>query len=108
MLQQVVLRRTTEALPAEVVSLHREHKKHGSRPTLTQVTATLRALIAPLAIFYVVVDALDECAESEEDALRFVSAVRSLGSSVKLLCTSCFSLVFGNYFDSAEKLEISA
>ncbi|KAK3305076.1 uncharacterized protein B0T15DRAFT_396946, partial [Chaetomium strumarium] len=108
MLQQVVQRRTTKALPAEVLSLHQGHKKHGTRPTLAQVTATLRALTAPLATFHVVVDALDECTESEEDALRFISAVRSLGSSVKLLCTSRFSSIFGNYFDSAVKLEISA
>jgi hypothetical protein len=91
-----------------VLSLYEQHKKHGTRPTLAQLTDTLRALTAGFKPFHVVVDALDECADSEDDALRFISAVRSLGSQVKLLCTSRFSTLLENYFSSAEKIKISA
>ncbi|EAQ83576.1 hypothetical protein CHGG_09980 [Chaetomium globosum CBS 148.51] len=108
LLQQVLQHSTAGTLPAAVESLYRLHKKHGTRPTLAQVTDTLRALTAKFSVFRVVVDALDECAESDNDALRFISAVRSLGSSVKVLCTSRFSTTFERYFDGAEKLEISA
>ncbi|KAH6847660.1 hypothetical protein B0I37DRAFT_391490 [Chaetomium sp. MPI-CAGE-AT-0009] len=107
-LQQVLQHSTTGTLPAEVQSLYDLHKKHGTRPTLAQVTDTLRALAANFSAFRVVVDALDECAESDDDALRFVSTVRSLGPSVKLLCTSRFSTVFERYFEGAERVEISA
>ena len=107
-LQQVLQHSTIGTLPAEVQTLYHSHKKHGTRPTLTQVADTLRALTADFSVFRVVVDALDECAESDEDALRFISAVRSLGPCVKLLCTSRFSTTFERYFDGAEKLEISA
>ncbi|KAH6623387.1 hypothetical protein F5144DRAFT_359637 [Chaetomium tenue] len=107
-LQQVLQHSTAGTLPAEVESLYQLHKKHGTRPTLAQITDTLRALTAKFSVFRVVVDALDECAESEDDALRFISAVRSLGPSVKLLCTSRFSTTFEMYFDGAEKVEISA
>jgi Cdc6-like AAA superfamily ATPase len=108
LLQQVLQHSTTGTLPAEVQSLYHLHKKHGTRPTLAQITDTLRALTANFSAFRVVVDALDECAESDDDALRFISAVRSLGPSVKLLCTSRFSTVFEKYFEGAERVEISA
>jgi hypothetical protein len=108
LLQQVLQHSVTSTLPAEVLSLYELHKKYGTRPTLAQVTNTLGALAAKFTTFRVVVDALDECAESDDDALRFISAIRSLGPSVKLLCTSRFSTVFGNYFGGAKKLEISA
>lgn len=95
-------------LPSEVALLYRSHQKYGTRPTLTQITAALRKLISNFEIFYVVVDALDECAESEEDSIRFVSVISSLGSQVKLLCTSRFSSTFDGYFKDYERLEISA
>jgi hypothetical protein len=65
-------------------------------------------LVAKFKTFRIVVDALDECAVSDHGALRFISAVRSLGSSVKLLCTSRYSTVFESYFVGAETLEITA
>lgn len=58
--------------------------------------------------FHVVVDALDECAESEDEALSFISAVLSLGPSIKLMCTSRPSEIFSSYFQHAEKIEVSA
>jgi hypothetical protein len=108
LLQQVLQHPVTSTLPPEVLSLYELHKKYGTRPTLAQVTNTLEALAAKFTTFRVVIDALDECAESHDDALRFISAIRSLGPSVKLLCTSRFSTVFENYFSAANKLEISA
>jgi hypothetical protein len=108
LLQQVLQHSITSSLPADVLSLYELHKKYGTRPTLDQVTSTLGALAAKFTTFRVVIDALDECAESHDVALRFISAIRSLGPSVKLLCTSRFSTVFENYFSAANKLEISA
>lgn len=57
---------------------------------------------------YVVIDALDECAHSEEEALQFVSLVRSLSSNIKVLCTSRFSTIFESYFGAYEQLQILA
>ncbi|KAK3292991.1 uncharacterized protein B0H64DRAFT_204172 [Chaetomium fimeti] len=108
LLQQVLQHITTTTVPVEIQSLYQLHKKHGTRPTLAQVTDILRILTASFSVFRVVVDALDECAESDDDALRFIAAVRSLGPSVQLLCTSRFSTVFERYFDGAQRIEISA
>ncbi|KAL2186498.1 Pkinase-domain-containing protein [Thermothelomyces heterothallicus CBS 203.75] len=107
-LQQVLQQSRSSTLPEEVLSLYRLHSKHDTRPTLAQVTETLRAVTASFTVFRVIVDALDECAESDDDALRFISAVRSLGPSVRLLCTSRFSSVFERYFAEADSIEISA
>jgi hypothetical protein len=95
-------------LPADVSVLYSQHQKYDTRPTQTQITEILQKLAAKLAKFYIVVDALDECGESEEDALQFMSALSSLGAHVKVLCTSRFSTTFEEYFSQSEKLQISA
>ncbi|KAK4247492.1 kinase-like domain-containing protein [Corynascus novoguineensis] len=107
-LQQVLQQVTTSTLPAEVLSLYQLHKKHGTRPTLVQITDVLRAVTAECIRFRIIVDALDECAESDDGALEFISALRSLDTSVALLCTSRFSSVFEEYFKGADRIEISA
>ncbi|KAG7294108.1 hypothetical protein NEMBOFW57_004172 [Staphylotrichum longicolle] len=103
LLQQILQHSSTKVLPAEILSLYQIHKKHGTRPTLGQITDVLRALVAKIRMLRVVVDALDECADSDHGALRFISAVQSLGPSVKLLCTSRFSTVFESHFVPAGK-----
>ncbi|KAM0218304.1 hypothetical protein ACHAQI_001492 [Fusarium lateritium] len=79
-----------------------------TRPTQTQITEILQKLAAKLETFFIVVDALDECGESEEDALQFMATVSSLGAHVKVLCTSRFSTTFEEHFNQYEKLQISA
>lgn len=108
LLQQVLQRSANDTLPPEVLSLYNLHKKYGTRPTLTQVVDILRKLASTFRTFHVVVDALDECAESEEDALQFVKALSSIGPQIKFLCTSRFSTIFEGYFGGSERLELSA
>ncbi|KAL7791368.1 hypothetical protein V8C37DRAFT_382899 [Trichoderma ceciliae] len=107
-LQQVLQNSSSEVLPSEVATLYSQHQKYNTRPTLAQITDILGKLISTFESFHVIVDALDECADSEEDALRFISAVSSLGSSVKILCTSRSSSVFDAYFSTASRIEIYA
>ncbi|GLA81221.1 hypothetical protein AtubIFM56815_004863 [Aspergillus tubingensis] len=57
---------------------------------------------------FIVIDALDEYSESENDALWFLSTISSVGSKVKIMCSSRFSTTFDAYFNSIEKVEISA
>ncbi|RFU72749.1 serine threonine- kinase chk2 [Trichoderma arundinaceum] len=108
LLQQVLQNSSSEVLPSEVETLYSQHQKYNTRPTLAQITEILGKLVSTFETFHVVIDALDECAESEEEALRFISAVSSLGSSVKILCTSRSSSIFDSYFNTASKIEISA
>ncbi|KAL7926757.1 hypothetical protein ACQKWADRAFT_318066 [Trichoderma austrokoningii] len=105
---QQVLQSSAQALPSEVATLYSQHQKYSTRPTLTQITDVLGKMVSTFESFHVIIDALDECAESSEEALRFVTAVSSLGSSVKIMCTSRSSRRFDAYFSDALTIKISA
>jgi hypothetical protein len=90
------------------LALYNSHKKYGTRPTSKELTDLLGKLTSKYETLFVVIDALDECAESEEDALRFLSSVRSIGWNVRILCSSRFSTTFEAFFISTKKLEIYA
>ncbi|KAH9907762.1 hypothetical protein F4778DRAFT_446080 [Xylariomycetidae sp. FL2044] len=107
-LQQLLQHSTGVHFPPELSSLYDLHRKYGTRPTLTQITDILRKFAVRFKTIHVVIDALDECAETEEDALRLVSDIRSLGAQVKLLCTSRFSTTLESYFEESTRLEIAA
>lgn len=53
-----------------------------------EVKSNLCLLVSKFRLVHVVIDALDESSDREEDGLDFVSSVCSLGSQVKVLCTS--------------------
>ncbi len=108
LLQQLLQRSTDSILPGAVTAMYETHTKDNTRPTLSEVTHNLQDLVSKIPVFYVVVDALDECATSDDDALVFISALRALGPGLRLLCTSRFSTTFESYFSVADKLEISA
>ncbi|KAJ6099060.1 serine/threonine-protein kinase chk2 (cds1) [Penicillium canescens] len=107
-LQQILQHSTSDTMPLEVLSLYNSHKKYGTRPTLTQLSDLLIKLASAFETLFVVIDALDECAVSEEEALQLLSIIRSIGPQVKILCSSRFSTTFEAYFASTEKLEIYA
>lgn len=97
-----------DALDPEVVLLYESHRKYGTRPTLAQLTEVLQKLVPKQQRLHAFVDALDECADSEPEALEFVTAVQALGPQLKILCTSRFSFTFEDYFRKYSKLAISA
>lgn len=108
LLLQVLQHSTNETVLSDVLPLYNSHKKYGTRPTSKELTDLLGKLTSAYESLFVVIDALDEYAESEEDALRFLSTVRSIGSNVKILCSSRFSTTFEIYFVSTKKVEIFA
>lgn len=107
-LQQLLQESTDDVIMADARSLYELHKRYDTRPTITQISDLLCKFVAKLQSVHVFVDALDECTESEAAALQFVSAVRALGSQVKILCTSRFSTTFAEYFNGCSKMVISA
>ncbi|KAH6994707.1 hypothetical protein EDB82DRAFT_502327 [Fusarium venenatum] len=108
LLQQVLHQFPNKTLPAEVSLLYSQHQRYGTRPTHAQTTELLRTLAAKLERVFIVLDALDEFGESEEEALKFMETICSLGSHVKILCTSRFSTTFEEYFSHSARLQISA
>jgi xanthine/CO dehydrogenase XdhC/CoxF family maturation factor len=104
-----VLRRTSSGgLPTEVLSFYALHKKHGTVPTLKQLTDIFRQVCLPCQCIHVIVDALDECALSADSALELIVAVRALGPNIRLLCTSRFSTTFEAFFSDSTRIEIFA
>lgn len=108
LLQQILQNSTDLMLPPEVTVLYNQHRQYDTHPTQTQVTEILAMLTEKLTRIHIVVDALDECAESEEQALQFITMVCSLGPRVRVLCTSRFSTTFEEYFGQSKRLQISA
>lgn len=108
LLEQVLRRLNGDSLPSEVSSLYALHKKYNTHPTLPQITDIFRQVCSRYTAVHIVVDALDECAETEESAIDLIKAVQALGSNVKLMCTSRFSTTFDTFFEKATRLQISA
>ena len=108
LLLQALQQLKSESLPPDALSLYNSHKKYGTRPTSKELMDLLAKLTSSYDKFFVVIDALDECSESEEEALRVLSMIRSVGPNVNILCSSRFSTTFEGYFSSAKVIEIFA
>ncbi|KAH8170601.1 protein kinase domain-containing protein [Sarocladium implicatum] len=102
-----VLRRI-DGLPQEVRAIYDLHKKYDTQPSQEQIIDLLGRVLVRFEKLYIVVDALDECSESESITLSLLSSILQLGNKVQLLCTSRFSSTFDTFFEKAARLEISA
>ncbi|KAK8227641.1 hypothetical protein HDK90DRAFT_514141 [Phyllosticta capitalensis] len=108
LLEQFLRRTTRSGLPEEVNSLYKEHARAGTRPTVDQLAEMFRRLASSHKNIFIVVDALDEFASSDEAALEFVDTVRRLGSNIRLLITSRHSTNFDSFFEDATRINIAA
>jgi hypothetical protein len=107
-LEQIARQSGGSAVPAALLSLYESHKKYDSRPTLTEICSVLGKICSSLKAVRIVFDALDECCESEDEALHVVSNILAIGPTVRLLCTSRFSTPFDAFFKDTPRIEIFA
>jgi hypothetical protein len=84
-LEQVARHSSGDALPAALLSLYESHKKYDTRPTLTEICAVLGKICSSLKAVWVVLDALDECCESVDEALDVVSNILAIGPPVRFV-----------------------
>ncbi|KAL1385276.1 hypothetical protein HDK64DRAFT_256614 [Phyllosticta capitalensis] len=108
LLEQFLRRTTRSGLPEEVNSLYKEHARAGTRPTVDQLAEMFRRLASSHKNIFIVVDALDEFASSDEAALEFVDTIRRLGSNIRLLITSRHSTNFDSFFEDATRINVAA
>lgn len=108
LLVQIIRQTTRSGLPEEVNSLYREHTKKRTRPTAQRISDIFGILTSTHKDIFIVVDALDEFASSDEAALEFVDSVRGLGSNIRLLITSRHSTNFDSFFEDATRINIAA
>jgi hypothetical protein len=91
-----------------VVLLYDRHTKNGTRPGLGEWSPLLQLESRPFAKVFVLVDALDECADSGGVRTSLLAEIRKLPSRVHLLVTSRHSSAIEREFEKAGRLEIRA
>ena len=85
-LQQLLLQ--SSANVSGVLELFQAHTKQKTRPTLSEVRDLLRITIRDFNRTYVVIDALDECSDIDENRETFITELKSLLPYVSLLLVS--------------------
>jgi hypothetical protein len=78
------------------------------RPSLDELTDTLKEEIQTYTKTFVVVDALDECSADNGTRAELLRRIRSLGKTVNLMVTSRDLLSIAGDFEGAKRLYIQA
>jgi len=108
LLKQLVHSRPDIAAP--VTRMHDYHLKQQSRPSLNDIFEALQSVCLSYAVVYIIVDALDECADKDSTRGRLIDKLRELQTrtDVRLLFTSRFIPEITQKFQSNSMLEVRA
>ena len=108
MLKQLVQAQPQLFEPVE--GLYILHQNKGTRPSIDEIFNTLKDAVAHYSTTYIVVDALDECQDSNGTRLQFLARLEDLQSysDIRLMFTSRFIPEIVNRFQNATKLEVQA
>ncbi|KAK0100804.1 hypothetical protein ONS95_007251 [Cadophora gregata] len=105
LVQQIT--RSCTSIPESVRSLYQQHQSRNTRPAVSEYSNLLRDLITIFPRTYLVIDALDECQETNEARSKFIKLLLDLPTNVHLLCTSRKLGDITESFASASSLEIT-
>jgi predicted amino acid-binding ACT domain protein len=108
LLKQLVQSRPNIVAP--VTRIYDDHSKRGSRPSLEEILRVLQSVCSDYTTVYIVVDALDECADRDGARGRLIDKLRELQAriDVRLLFTSRFIPEITQKFQSNPILEVRA
>lgn len=106
LLKQLVQSRPDIAAPVT----HIYHLKPGSKPPLDDIFGALQSVCSNYATVYIIVDALDECADKDGERGRLIDKLRELQArtDVRLLFTSRSIPEITQKFQSNPMLEVHA
>jgi Cdc6-like AAA superfamily ATPase len=106
LLKQLVQNRPDVAAPVT----HIYHVKSGNKPSLDDIFGALQSVCSNHATVYIVVDALDECADNDGARSRLIDRLRELQArtDVRLLVTSRRIPEISQKFQSNPMLEVLA
>ncbi|EMD88006.1 hypothetical protein COCC4DRAFT_51902 [Bipolaris maydis ATCC 48331] len=106
--KQLVQNLPPAAKPVEL--LHQKHHVHGTKPTVDEIFSALEEVVGDYYIVYIVIDALDECRDSDGTRRQFLAKLRDLqaGHDVRLMATSRSISEIMNWFNEGLKLEVQA
>ena len=107
LLKQLVQNRPDVAEPVSAL-----YRKLGgaTKPSLDDISQAFQAVLSNLSSVFVVVDALDECANQNGTRTKLLSFLRDLQAKadLRLLCTSRFIPDVVEYFSSSPSIEVRA
>ncbi|GFF94638.1 hypothetical protein IFM53868_07629 [Aspergillus udagawae] len=95
-------------IPGEVSDLYNQHKTGRTRPSLEEISRTLHSVAIKYSSVFILVDALDECRESERN--KFILEIFSLQArcGINIFATSRINGEIEKLFSDAISLEIRA
>ncbi|KAF1939264.1 hypothetical protein EJ02DRAFT_446309 [Clathrospora elynae] len=107
-LKQLVQGRPSTVEPVE--RLHKQHAKQRTRPSPDEIYSALRDVLAHYSTVHIVIDALDECQNSDGTRMQFLTKIRDLqaGQDICLMATSRFIPEIVDAFREASTLEVRA
>ena len=106
LLQQLVQKSST--VSEEIVSLYDYHIRNETRPALSELSKLLQLEVRRFSKVFILIDALDECPQSNGVRMSFLKEIQKLAPSIHLLVTSRHSSVIEREFEKAGHLEIRA
>ena len=97
-------------IAAAVTRMYNHHSKRKSRPSLEEIFGALQSVCSNYTTVYIVVDALDECADRDGARGRLIDKLRELQARIdmRLLFTSRFIPEITQKFQSNPMLEVRA
>lgn len=98
------------SLPSCITALYEQHKDKGTRPSLEAVSSALQSVIGTYSRTFIVIDALDECADINDCRSRFLAEILSLRmkSAVNIFATTRPNMEIAKQFEGSTFLEILA
>lgn len=106
--KQLLQGRPSAAEPVE--RLYKKYHERGTKPSAGEIFSALREVVARYSTVYVVIDALDECRDSDGTRSQLLARLEDLqvGHDVRIMATARFIPDIEAKFRTAIKLEIQA
>ena len=92
----------------KIISLYDHHIKKQTHPTLGEYSKLLQLEVRHFSNVFILVDALDECSESNGTRDSFLAEIRKLQPTIHLWVTSRHIASIEHVFEKAACLEIRA
>lgn len=98
------------SLPESVKALHDQHRNKRTRPSIDELSRALQSVAAMCSRVFIIIDALDECQESDGCRARFLSEIFTLQAKTKanLFATSRHISNIEKKFEGSTLLDVRA
>jgi hypothetical protein len=112
-LLEALLKQLTHGRPDHadaVVKMHETHQTQKTRPSHNEIATALQAVCSSYHVAYLVIDALDECTDTDGTRTKLLNTLQQLQTkaNVRLMCTSRFIPEIEERFQLNTTLEVRA